>query len=220
MDLSEVLKLLSASQQTGMLKLVNPQNAATIAVFYLQVGQLTHAQSGSLTGLDAMSACCRLSEEAFAFQEQVMVEEQTLAVYPTAKLLDKMAEEISDAKSLHLAMPGEDDVPIYQHGATLAGLEATADDLSLLILCNGSRTVRDLARDVRRSIHDTASVLAKFRKAGIIEISREPSSTAPAAAEPLRSPPPAGDPAASSVPPPSVDVPKQPRYWRGKLIDE
>jgi len=214
MDLSEVLKLLTASHQTGVLNLMNPEVGSTVAMIYLQVGQLVHAQVGSSTGLDAISESCRLSEEAFAFEENVMASQQTLSAYPTVKLLEKMSGQISEAKALRLAMPAENEVPVYLPGASLAGLDATADDLSLLILCNGTRTISDLAHDSRRTLLETAKAIAKFRKAGIIDIK--------AAVRQVSAPEPAKDvraegPAATAA---EGEDKKIVRYWRGKPVYE
>jgi hypothetical protein len=219
MDLSEVLKLLTASHQTGVLNLMDTRSGHAVAMIYLQVGQMVHAQSGATSGLDAISDCCRLGDEAFAFEENMVAPQQTLAAYPTAKLLEKMTGQISEAKALRLAMPKETDVPVYLPGASLAGLDATADDLSLLILCNGARTVSDLAKDSRRSLADAAQAIAKFRKAGIVELSF-PAATSSA----TYSPPPApqGMTSPESLPSPSATATshKQTKYWRGKLIEE
>lgn len=220
MDLSDVLKLLSASHQSGALTLLNPQTAAPVATLYLQAGQLTHAQAQAqmLTGLDAISYCCTLSEESFAFTEGSAPSQQTLATYPTAKLIEKMTEQIHRTKALALAMPGPTDLPLYLAGVSLDGLEATTEDLSLLILCNGSRSVQDLALSTKKNFSDIAKIIANFSKAGIIEI-KKPTIPLPTTAAPIPSKsltPESEEPSAHPPNPAS----QAPRYWRGKLIED
>jgi hypothetical protein len=227
MDLSEVLKLLVASHQTGVLNLFDPERKAIVALIYLQVGQMVHAQAGAEFGLDAIRTSCKLAEDFFSFEENVVTPEQSLSCYPTVKLLEKMSDQIREFKALRLAMPLVDDIPVYLPGASLAGLEATADDLSLLIFCNGSRTVSALAHDCRRSLVETAQAIAKFRQAGIVNIKAQAAVPEPGAVPP------------SSVvvrPPDSVtEADQKPevaathaatvekkivRYWRGQPVYE
>ncbi|NJK91398.1 MAG: DUF4388 domain-containing protein [Blastochloris sp.] len=221
MDLSEVLKLLAASHQTGVLKLMNPETGQGSGMIYLQVGQVVDVQVGQATGLDGLSASCAFWEEAFAFEEHVMAPQQTLAAYPTAKLIEKMAAQIGEAKALRVATPLAEEVPVYLAGASLAGLDATADDLSLLILCNGQRKVSDLARDSRRGVEETARAIAKFRMAGIVEVkaTAAPAVQAVQPAQPAIPSVGATDPGSgTSRAEASVDPNKPVRYWRGKPI--
>lgn len=223
MDLSAVLKLLTASHQTGALKLLDAQNGTAVATIFLQAGQLVHAEAAHYLGLDAISICCHFDEEAFAFEENEVSAQQTLAAYPTNKLQEKMSDQIRERIALKLALPQENEVPVYDISASLSGLEATPSDLSLLILCNGSRTVSQVAQDSRRTLQETSTTIAKFRKAGIIIISQlhVPTPT------PLTVPPENDSVTQAMTSPESgitlsqdSDEPKQARYWRGKLIEE
>lgn len=218
MDLSDVLKLLSASHQSGALNLLNPQTAAPVATLYLQAGQLTHAQAQTLSGLDAISYCCTLYEESFAFTEGSVSTEQTLASYPSAKLIEKMTEQIHRAKALALAMPDPTDLPLYLAGVSLDGLEASTEDLSLLILCNGNRSVQDLALSTKKNLPDLAKTIAKFSKVGIIEI-KKPVISPPSLATPIPSKSSTNDSEEPSAHPPNPSS-QAPRYWRGKLIED
>ncbi|MDZ4787933.1 MAG: DUF4388 domain-containing protein [Blastochloris sp.] len=223
MDLSAVLKLLSASHQTGALKLFDAQNGTAVATIFLQAGQLVHAEAAQYLGLDAVSICCHYDEEAFAFEENEVSAQQTLAAYPTNKLLEKISDQIQERIALKLALPHENEVPVYDVSASLSGLDATPSDLSLLILCNGSRTVSQVAQDSRRTLQETSTIIAKFRKAGIILI-RQLQVPAPA---PLTVPSPnrteiqvMTSPESSIAVSQDSNEPKQARYWRGKLIEE
>jgi len=197
--LAEVCRLLSASNQSGVLNLLSPQEEGHARIFF-QAGQIMHAGAGELNGLDALSEICRYTDAAFAFETGVVAPAQTLAAYPTAKLIEKIRQHMDQLQALRVATPDPADILNYNPGASLAGLEATADDLSLLLLCNGSRDVNEVAKVANRSLGDVLKTLARFRAAGILDLQKGASTqTTPVA--------------------PAAEGSQSPRYWRGRLVE-
>ncbi len=173
-------------------------------MLYFQSGQIVHAEAGASAGLDALSEICYFSDANFAFQEGEVASKQTLGVYPTPKLIEKIRQQVEEVRTMHEATPDFGDVPVYNQSASLAGLEATPDDLALLLLCSGGRTVSEIAHQVNRSPADTAKIVAKFHRAKIVELHKpEPPPAQAPESDAGRADPQGGSP----------------RYWRGKLVE-
>jgi hypothetical protein len=148
----------------------------------------------------------------FVFEVGAAGPSQTLAVYPTVKLIDRIRQQVKDNESLKGAMPEPSDILVYKPEADMTGLEASADELGLLLLCNGTRSLLDIAKQVNQNPADLARIVAKFRRAGIIDVKK----TAKPASQ-------AGNNNTGYLP----DAPgvtdssggNTPRYWRGKLVE-
>ncbi len=223
MNLGEVVKLLASSGQSGLLHLMGMGPDQTGGC-YFQLGRLVHASLGNYHGLDAISRMSRMVDGAFAFEEGVASPEQSLGGYPTEALVEMIGEHMAEYDALRAATPDADDVPIYLTGRKLDGLQASPDELSILLLCNGVRSVREISQQTNQNPADVRTALAKFRQAGVIDVQRLHSVDP---ATPTPPPPPAPDPApqitepeahspeAGQTPTPGDGV----RYWRGRRIN-
>jgi hypothetical protein len=210
MNLAEVLRLLSASNQTGVLLLSH--NGQLVGSIFLGTGQLTHAEAGALQGLDALNHLCHDIQADFTFEVGVTSVPATLSAYPTAKLLENLKKRVGELTAFLAAMPKGEDYPRYVPGQGATGLQATAEELSLLLHANGQRTVRDIATATRIPLEQVRQTLAKFRMAGMIDLA------APVAPPPPIEPAPAPAPTAEPAPPTAAEN-KPARYWRGKRIE-
>ncbi|MDX6765357.1 MAG: DUF4388 domain-containing protein [Candidatus Methylacidiphilales bacterium] len=207
----EVFRLLSSSNQTGQLHLMNMTDSVATGGCYFQMGKWVHATLGRFSGLDALKEICRMNEGSFAFEAGVSSPEQTLAQYPTPALIDMVKEQVEELQALRKAAPAGHEVPRYLPGKVLDGLEATPEELSVLLQCDGVVTVLEIAQRAGLNPVDLRATLAKFRLLGLIEIL--PGAGAPAATVEPPSPVDSAAPEASAAP-------KQVRYWRGKPVHE
>ena len=222
-SLAEVIRLLSMSSQTGALVV---EERGFSGMIYLQLGQVVHSACGNLEGLDALNELTAHREANFAFNEGFTAPARTLADYPTEKLIDKLKKRIDELQALDEAVPHAHDIPIYQSGRKIQGLVARPDELSLLLLADGERTVADIAQALRKDVNEVATILGKFSYAGVVDIQE---GVAPS--EPVQP----GDTLASEqtrmIRPNSSLLPTQPasdqvngektaRYWRGKKIED
>lgn len=218
-SLVEVIRLLVSSQQTGMLHIMDTGNAVMTGGCYFQVGKLVHAVMGKGTGLDALNEMCRILDGTFAFEAGVAAPGTSLAPYPTPALVERIADEMKEFQALARATPGPLDVLRYLPGRTVEGLEATPDQLAVLLLCSGERTVEEIAGLSGMPFADLRTALAKFRHHGLLELvgTRGAVAEAPAAPVPTSAPAPAPEPE-----PPAAEAaaPKVVRYWRGKPVVE
>jgi hypothetical protein len=215
-NLVEVIRLLSSSNQTGQLHLMNMTDSVATGGCFFQMGKWVHASLGRFTGLDALKEICRMNDGSFAFEVGVTSPEQTLASYPTAALIDMVKEQVDEFQALRKAAPDGHEIPRYVSGKTVDGLEATPEELSILLQCSGEKTVLEIARQAGMNPVDLRTTLAKFRHVGLIEIipGTKPPVLQPAPEGEATAAPAAGSPAAENAP----DVAKPVRYWRGKPV--
>lgn len=214
-SLVEVIRLLSSSNQTGQLHLMNTTDSVATGGCYFQMGKWVHASLGRFTGLDALKEICRIGDGSFAFEEGVTTKEQTLAQYPTPALIDMVKEQVEEFQALRKAAPEGSDVPRYVAGKAVDGLEATPEELSILLQCSGEKTVLEIAQQAGMNPVDLRSTLAKFRHLGLVEIVPGVKAAPEAVVAPAPVPP-----AAPAVAEPPPGEPKPVRYWRGKPVYE
>lgn len=209
MNLSEVIRLLVSSNQSGALILSEPSSEKQIAILYLQAGTLSSGQTAQSKGLDALNEICTFLDAAFEFHEALTSSEKDLEPYPLEKLLESVQKRITQIKSLNDSMPDPSDVLFYQSGTEITGIDASPDDLTLLLLCDGYRRVEEVAKESGRDLDEVINLLAKFRQVGLIGVVVEEHYDEALSQE------------ESDVEAPSYgkNYGKKVRYWRGKRIE-
>ncbi|GAB4239921.1 MAG: hypothetical protein OHK005_01750 [Candidatus Methylacidiphilales bacterium] len=218
-SLGEVLRLLSLSSQTGALILETRDFSASI---FLQVGQIVHAAIGPVEGLDALTQICDQVEANFVFSEGFMAPGRSLADYPTDKLIEKVKKRVEEIAALRAAILGPYDIPCYLPGRKVSGLVAKPDELALLLLADGKRSVHQIAGVARRDLAEVGEIFGKFRHAGVLEVVgvQETPVTPP-------EPGPQGQAGSPGEPKGEASLTgllergegKPVRYWRGKRIE-
>lgn len=206
-SLPEVLRLLSASSQTGCLVL---NQSGPVAFFYFKIGQLSHcecviqAPQGPfrIKGLDAVAKSCLYNESSFAFDSHSMSEDETLLKYPTAKLIDSIALFIEKRKTQSIALPAPTSILAHQGGHPLRNFKANQEELGLLLLANGKRNLVEIAALAHQSLPDIQEWAARFLANGLL----------------AQASPEAPTPAASPARP--AEERKTVRFWRGKPVEE
>lgn len=220
MPLAEVLRLLSMSHQTGALIIRHDSFSGSV---FFQVGQLVHAASGALDGIDALTSLSTHRMGAFSFAEGMVAPTQSLVSYPTDKLIDKLSQKAAEQDALAQATLQPSDLPHYLAGKKVQGMVAAPDELTFLLMADGKRNVAEISNLSGRSVEDVGRIFGKFRQAGMIEVAEGPPVQAAPAAAPAPPPP------AAPIEPIPHSAPEargtedhetnKPRYWRGKLIE-
>ncbi len=204
MPLYEVLRLLIHSSQTGVLHLLGKEDNAPLAGFHIQTGQMVEATLGADTGLDALKECCKISNAQFAFEEGASLNSSSLLAYDTGSLLQELEEQTVEYANFKASLPDLSDRPVYQRNKVSDELEVSADDLSLLLLCDGSRQVMEICVETGLSSQKVQQVLAQLLRAGLIRIEE-----------------PQEEKEAPSPSPPEHNTPSQStgKFWRGRRIN-
>jgi Domain of unknown function (DUF4388) len=167
--LTEALRKIVDSKQTGYLKLKDTDQEGCIAV---ENGIILHARAGTATGLHALFQFVGWREVRFDFQERAMPADlvRDLAVYDPQVLITGVAFKVDELALLHEAIPSLDSVLHYVGSERLGSIEVTSADLGLLALADGRRSVREIAQLMKGSPMEVARNLARFRLAGVLEL--------------------------------------------------
>lgn len=208
-SLAEVLRLLVATKQTGLLKLTMGSEQGHLA---LENGQILHAIAGPLVGAPALYQFIVWRDANFEFAEQPIppAAPRDLAAYDPQTLIDGVAKKIDELAALQQAVPTLDSVLYYIGGESLKNISATPSELALVILADGTRTVQQIADQAQQSPLEVARIMAKFRLAGVVDLV---SQVIPGAT-PIKN-------ESGSLPPPLSAAPSvddAPKFWRGKRI--
>jgi len=174
--LTDILRIIVDAKHTGCLKLKDAQQEGCLAI---ENGIILHACAGTSTGLPALFQFVGWREAKFEFLERPMPADlvRDLAVYDPEVLITGVAFKVDEQSLLHDATPALDDVLRYVDGEAPASIEVTPADLSLLVLADGRRTVREIAEQANQSPMEVARHFARFRLAGVLKLvtSRTPS---------------------------------------------
>ncbi len=199
-SLAEVLRLLCASAQSGDLRLSAESYEAHI---YLFNGQILHAECGAEFGIEALRTICSSLQADFAFQGGVSNAGRSLAEYPTTALIESIRNAIEMERDIARATPSANDIPKLS-AETIENLDTAPEELQLLILADGTRTVSQLSDETGLPLDYVVQFVARHVVAGALQIaSREPSS-------PVSPPHATADQSSEEI---------QPRFWRGKRIN-
>jgi hypothetical protein len=222
MNLGEVIKLLTSTNQSGRLVILDSQEQG-LGSISIQLGQILGADAGNVKGLDALNYFCRLTQGTFKFESGVFGEDKSLSVYPATKLIEKIQEKVNELSALQKATPQHHHVPIYLQGKDISKVQASPDDLAVLLYCNGTNTVLNVAAQLGRSVESVSTTLAKFAMAGAMEFHLPAGGAAPAspAAVPPQTtatPPPSSPPTPGLASQGGSSTSGQVRYWRGRPI--
>jgi hypothetical protein len=128
-------------------------------------------------------------------------------------LLEVLERIHLEERELAALRPAAHDIPRYLSGRVPSDFEASTEDLSLALSARGNLSVEELAEQSKREMISIMDVLARFRRAGFIEIvgQKEKVLSAPLPPEPV--------PVVTA--PLHLTVPAEPgavRYWRGRPI--
>jgi hypothetical protein len=223
MELPQVLQLLAASSQSGCLIL---QQNEPVAWFYFKIGQLSHCEclvkkgqesvNGVVAkGVDGISAACSYRNCNFRFDNEVFCEEESLSKYPTDKLIASIDRFIQKRRQRVSDLIEKDTVVLYEASDTLGHFKASQQELALLLLANGKRSVVEIAEVSNCTIRQVQDWAARFISNGLLKVVKVDKSSEKAK-----------DQLAHNGAAPSEEAKRQVkqetkpvRYWRGKPID-
>lgn len=215
MPLDEVFRLLMGSNQTGILHLHErgQSEGGPVAQIGFQVGQLVEALAGEHSSLDAVNACAHLIDCDFVFEEGATLPGSSLVSYDTGAIVEEFSKQLKEYTEFQAARPSLDAIPVYQKGRGSGELEASADDLALLLLCDGKHRVMEICVEAGRSAKEVQDVLGKLKQAGVIAFASgisSPSTDAEGSGS--------GGQETPSTPRPEPSKEKPVQYWRGRPI--
>ncbi len=214
MNFFEVAQLLAASHQSGVLILSSADDSQLLGSVYFKEGQLAHAAADKLSGLDAINLVCGLQDAKFHFETGIEAPEHTLISYPQDRVLEKIKTKVESLGVFLSSIPAADQIPVYQPGKSIEGIQASPDELSVLLRCKGNLNISDIASLMGLDEEQLCRILGKFHQAGMVVMKQ-----GRGAEESRFSGNPPGDQSTLHPPAsPAIGEDKPVRYWRGKRV--
>lgn len=220
--LPDVSRLLNATQKTGRLAVTSGVAAGSI---FFDRGEIVDAQAANLAGLDAIKHLALFNKGNFEFVDGAAAPSRNLTTYPTVEVIRLLETRMHEARQLAELMPGDREIPKYMGGAIPAGLEVSAAELAVALKsANGTHSTAQLAAELNLDILTVRYTVARFRAAGLMEMSEEgPVMIGADPVAPSAPPPPLPHkdqtPVAGTGAPTGQEIPSAaPKYWRGRRI--
>jgi hypothetical protein len=199
--LNDVLELVRARRQTGLLSIERLHDGRyEEGEVYVQFGQPVYAQTGSLTGQEALTKLLSWRQIYFVFLPDVVrvtgnsssvARTNGKGASPTARTITSPGLPAMGGNSFSQTgapesgpLPAQ---PVPQTASTTPGLEwivprkagsnrdvmelpLTRPQRSIYLLIDGRRTVADLARCTRKSMQEVERLLSELRERGLITV--------------------------------------------------
>lgn len=173
MNLAEVLKLLTASGQNGVLMLTETSLVGSI---YIKLGQIIHSSynvsdSGQLKeGLESLAKICSHLEAQFRFEVGLTSDSESLIKYPTEKIIASIEKHVTKNKIPALELPSPNAIPKYLVGNNIKSFNAPPEALSLLIMADGHKTISEIAMYSDLEIEFVQKWTAKFLQQNMMQL--------------------------------------------------
>jgi hypothetical protein len=166
--LFDLIKPLLARKKSGLI-LVKGDEGGEV---YIEGGSIIHAKIGPETGEDAIFAMMEWDSGRVTFDWQATTEEQTVFM-PTEQLLMIWTDRDNEWKKVKELVPSSNVVfHIPLDGApedkSISGIQ-----WKILALCNGSRTVHEIAENLKWQLFETSKVLYQMVREGLLERASE-----------------------------------------------
>ena len=155
-DLSEarlfdLVKLLVDGKKSGMVMIKGKE----VAELYIEGGSIVHGRTETLVGEEAILAIMDLDEGRVTFNWQLSPEERTVNT-STEQLMSNWARREEKWKNVKKVMASSD--AVFSIVVDNGGGDRTilANQWGVLALCNGTRTVSDVAELLGRSMFEVS----------------------------------------------------------------
>lgn len=178
-SLADLLQLLSSSTQTGNLKINHPTGEGNV---YFESGQIVHAEINDQFGEEAIKTLFTQNSGDFAFYATTGISEtavnrtinkntdilvlQALGTVEEARLAD------NSQKLPSLAIPYFVDIKNLSKEQLSSHLAIGSDEISILRLINGQRTVQTIAIETGIDASRIKEVIQRLLEPGILKIQK------------------------------------------------
>jgi hypothetical protein len=166
LSLVDLLKMLAAGGQSGMLELTSGLDQGEI---YLVKGEIVHAQCDMQIGDTAFGRLISWPNGQFRFEGQVPPPARSLEK-PLDQLLAEAARAASEREAVRRVVPNMDVVPRLARKAPAPTVTIEAADWVVLAMVNGAASAADLAREAGVEEIEFAKQLYRLKLHGLVEM--------------------------------------------------
>jgi hypothetical protein len=168
-DLSEarlfdLVKPLVDGKKSGMVVIKGKDEAE----IYIEGGSIVHGKTDTVVGEEAIFAIMDLDDGRVAFNWQLSPEERTVRT-STAQLMSNWAQREEEWRKVKKVMASSD--AVFSIVVDGGGGDRTiqAKQWGVLALCNGTRSVSDVADQLGRSVFEVAETICEMVDMGMLE---------------------------------------------------
>lgn len=162
--LFDLVKPLVDGKKSGMVAIDGTDEAE----LYLEGGAIVHGKTGALAGEEAILAIMDLGRGRVSFDWQLSPEKRTVST-ATGELMSNWARREEGWRRIREVMPSSDAVfsivvDAGEHDRTIPGRQ-----WAVLALCNGMRSVSDIAEVLGRSVFEVSETVCEMVDAGLLQ---------------------------------------------------
>ncbi|MBM4340206.1 MAG: DUF4388 domain-containing protein [Deltaproteobacteria bacterium] len=162
--LFDLVKSLVCGKKSGMVIIRGKAKAE----LYLEGGSIVHAKNDNVVGEEALNAIMDIDDGRVTFNWQLSPEERTVST-PTDRLMSNWAHREGkwvEVKKVVTSSDGMFSIVVDNGGADRTIL---AKQWGVLALCNGTRSVSDIADLLGRSVLDVSITICEMVGMGLLE---------------------------------------------------
>jgi hypothetical protein len=167
--LADVLQLLAAGGQTGLLHL---SDGANVGDLYLQDGQLVHAVAGGQMGEGAAYALMAWQRGSFRFTPGEAAPEHSITM-PTGQLLEEGSRHAQEWREIKRVIPNAEMVFKLSASGSAGAVSLEPEEWQVLAKVNGERDVSDIAMALGWDELLVSRLLLRLVTGGLLEAAEE-----------------------------------------------
>ncbi|HXX33365.1 MAG TPA: DUF4388 domain-containing protein [Thermodesulfobacteriota bacterium] len=167
--LFDVLKPLLIGKKTGVLSVRGKETSE----IFLEMGSIVHARAGQTSGEEAFGLIMDLRVGKCAFEPEVTPTERTIPI-STEQLLLNWSYRKQELEKVRKVVPSAK--AIFRLSAQTGSEETNikADQWKVLALTNGTKTVGEIAEELKWDEFRTSRVVCQLVQNGLLEKGEEP----------------------------------------------
>jgi hypothetical protein len=169
LPLPDIIQLVSVSGKTGVFTLRNGEESGFI---YLQDGQIIHAQSGDLSGEEAVYELAIWPQGDFTFTPGESAPSSSIQKSNT-NLLMEAARRIDEWQVLSKKISSTRLVPVFTQKSSTTSVSFTPHEWALICKIDERRSIEEIAVGLGMSPFETCKVLYGLITSGLVELKED-----------------------------------------------
>lgn len=139
-----------------------------VGELHIEAGSIIHAQSGYLSGQDAVFAMMEWDAGHVTFDWEMTTEERTVSI-PTEELIQTWIRREDEWEKIRQLIPSSNVVFRMAAESGPEDRNVLRDQWKVLALCNGIRTVSEIAHVLKRDLFNTSKTMYEMVETGLLE---------------------------------------------------
>ncbi|NIA22868.1 MAG: DUF4388 domain-containing protein [Proteobacteria bacterium] len=174
-DITDILELINIAKKDGALEITSGDYTGII---YFENGVVVDVSTGDYKGDDAIHRILRWNKGKFFFDPHKSAAEKTLNI-PIQKLMIEAARQLDEWKKIEQVIPSVNVVLKLNENPPTEDNEVsfTDEDWKVLSVVDGTKTLKEIARELAISEFETGRIVYNLVSAGFIILGEERNDT-------------------------------------------